>query len=179
MSNLKLDRIRQLKEARTAAFKDNTKEIATEKRIKRLQQVKNRNDQVIKPTDYNDTSDDKTKLLNYSIEQTDKWNEKLEKKRKGKGFENYNQVAAQTYNKEIMELPVDKKSYLQQKQSEVLDLNHTPSKEASDQLNKSLKENDARKMKKRRKNNESTDAYINQRNRDFNQKLERQYGSSS
>ncbi|EGV65291.1 hypothetical protein PSN45_002561 [Yamadazyma tenuis] len=188
----KLERIKKLKEARKSASQENDKEVGIEKRIKRLQEVKSRSDKVLvpdHPSEKPNNPEDKSKVLNYTIEDTDKWNQKQEAKRlkKGKGFENLNQVAAMTYKKEIAELAIDKEAYKKHQQQfkhksgdresihNDLGLNHKPSLEASKALVESIQESDARKMKKRRKKDDgTTDAFINQKNRDFNRKLDRQ-----
>lgn len=161
----KLERIRRLKEARKEASEANKKEVVMERRQQRLQEK-----EIIKLD--NEEGSKKSDKLDKTIKQ-------LEAKQatKKQGFQNYSQVAAQTYSKEIAAVNIDKHKYDQVKMkgsSNTLVDNHQPSEEAKKVLVEQMKENDGRKRK--RKTQGSSDSYINQKNRDFNRKLDRQYG---
>lgn len=158
----KIERIRRLKQARQDATDANKKEVVMERRQKRLEQ-----NEIIKIDEEGPKKSDK---LDKTIEQIE-----AKQSAQKQAFENYSQVAAQTYNKEIAGIEVDKQKYQQEKNktATVVD-DHRPTDEAKKLLSIQMRENDNRKRK--RKNKDDTDSYINQKNRDFNSKLNRQYG---
>ncbi|RLV92884.1 Pre-mRNA-splicing factor SYF2 [Spathaspora sp. JA1] len=127
-----------------------------------------------------DPVDQRTKNLNYTLEECEKW-EKKQKKRNEDGTKNMDALAASTYKKEIKGLKIDKEEYKKQKEEnstgkKIVDaINFVPSEESKKGLANRLKESNERKMKKRRRNEEDEGGFINEKNRQFNMKLNRQY----
>lgn len=155
------------------------------------------------------------KSWNWSIEQIEKWDndhksDEVNDKKK-EGFQNYDQLAEQTYKKElasnITDLSSNKEKYLKQKKlftdfmlkngvnenninetsaeyTQLLDTfivsyNETD-KTKLKELIKQMKSNDERKSKIRNSRNDtnsddSSIGYINEKNRQFNEKLNRHY----
>lgn len=137
--------------------------------------------------------------LKWSIKEWEGW-EKKQKAVKSKqakvGYNNFDQLAEQSYEKEILNLDISKDDYKEQKQAlmkkydmsedDYLKPNnisnfdfHDKTRESSkNSLSKSIKDANERRMKRRRDNDEESDvsSYINDKNRQFNQKLNRQYG---
>ncbi|GMG32968.1 hypothetical protein B5S30_g5336 [[Candida] boidinii] len=155
------------------------------------------------------------KSWNWSIEQIEKWDndhksDEISDKKK-EGFQNYDQLAEQTYKKElasnITDLSSNKEKYLKQKKlftdfmlkngvnednidetsaeyTQLLDTfivsyNETD-KTKLKELIKQMKSNDERKSKIRNSRNDtnsddSSIGYINEKNRQFNEKLNRHY----
>lgn len=156
------------------------------------------------------------KSWNWSIEQIEKWDndhksDKINDKTKKEGFQNYDQLAEQTYKKElsnnITDLSSNKEKYLKQKKlfkefilknginkdeiddtsdeyTQLLDTfivsyNETD-KDKLKELIKQMKSNDERKSRIRNSKNDtnsddSSIGYINEKNRQFNEKLNRHY----
>lgn len=123
------------------------------------------------------------KTLEYSLEEWESW----DTKQKNKAFENYSQLAEQSYKKEVALLDVDKADYEKKKQQlmnkygvgadglrNVVEVDQITSKEAKEKLVQAIEEGDERRFKRRKK--ESSGGHINQKNKDFNDKLDREYG---
>ncbi|CDR44605.1 CYFA0S15e00496g1_1 [Cyberlindnera fabianii] len=141
---------------------------------------------------------ERKKVWDYSIEDNEKWEEKQALKNANKsnaGFSNYTQLAEQSYKKEISQIEVDKEAYKKEKEKlnkkkenddnddnndnnddddDNNDFSHKPSKNAVNKLLSTMKGGDARRMQ-RRKNYDDTDNYINTKNKQFNEKLDRHY----
>jgi pre-mRNA-splicing factor SYF2 len=128
------------------------------------------------------------KMLEYSLEETEKWREKMAEKESGKdtGFTDYHQLAFRKYEKQLKEMKPDLPSYYEEKmmnastgQSSTLDfLRHRPNKDKVSAMVEDLhKQLEVRKkFSKRRKFNEDDDVtYINERNARFNKKVNRAY----
>lgn len=129
----------------------------------------------------------------WTIEDCEKWD--MKNKRKGKnlksGFQNFNIMAEQAYNRELLNQKVDKDAYEQQKK----ELDRKSSGEHQQQMSKILPPSDkpkatdvrllvrniedanSRRMKRRRNKEDEDDvnSYINDKNKQFNLKLNRQY----
>lgn len=79
-------------------------------------------------------------------------------------------------NKDNQEMIVyDKNESIYRDGYNSLDVTNKPSKAAIDRLVQSLKEGDERRMKRRRPDDDSHITYINEKNKQFNQKLSRHY----
>lgn len=131
---------------------------------------------------------DRKQNWDWSIEDCEKWEKKNKTKAKmqTRGFQNFNQMAEQSYNKELRNLSVDKEAYDQQKkesttkknnEKSILPTNNNPSKADVNTLVRNIEEANSRRMKRRRNKDDEDDvsSYINDKNKQFNLKLNRQY----
>ncbi|CUM62535.1 uncharacterized protein PRCAT00000086001 [Priceomyces carsonii] len=190
----RIERLNQLKNRRRESERLNRREVvrANEARktgIKRTSSSVQDNDAEVDVT--NDEDDECKKLLNYTIDDCDKWSKKraaIKQNKQNDGYQSYSQLAEYSYNKEITRVVVDKDEYERQKEtqsklqikgivnpSKITDINK-PSKETISAVVNSLTEANHRKMSKRetRRISDAND-YINDRNRQFNLKLDRQF----
>lgn len=102
-------------------------------------------------------------------------------------------MAEQAYNKELLNLKVDKETYDQQKNainknksgnqlqmSKILPVSSKPSAADTNRLVRNIEEANNRRMKRRRNKDDENDvnSYINDKNKQFNLKLNRQYDES-
>lgn len=189
-SEQKSDRILRLKAARQAALANNSKEVEAEKRHLRLQSLKHgpesqnlsQNHKQENTDKRKSTLDEKERLLTYTIEDTDKWNEIKRSKRKSAGSGNqsdFNEVAAMTYLKDIegIQVPTNKKSPSLDQLSVFEQAQLAPADPALvKRLKDSYKQNNDRKLnRKRHRQTDSDEAYISRKNKDFNMKLSRDY----
>lgn len=109
--------------------------------------------------------------LEWSIKEWDEWDKKQKSKAKP-GYNNFNQLAHQTYEKEIANLNIDKLKYKVQKNGE----SRVTEEASKNRLVAAIKLSDERKLKGRRsQDNDGGAGYINDKNRQFNLKLNRQY----
>lgn len=131
---------------------------------------------------------DRKQNWDWSIEDCEKWEKKNKAKAKmqTRGFQNFNQMAEQSYNKELRNLNVDKEAYDQQKkesttkknnEKSILPTINNPSKADVNTLVRNIEEANSRRMKRRRNKDDEDDvsSYINDKNKQFNLKLNRQY----
>ena len=126
--------------------------------------------------------------LDYSIEETEAWREKMIEKNQGKdtGFTDYHQLALRKYKKLIHQMKPDLSAYYLEKlqsssnvSSGATDfLSHQPKKEKVNEMVEDLHNQlqVRKKFSKRRKHNEDGDVtFINERNAKFNKKINRAY----
>ncbi|KAH3669531.1 hypothetical protein WICMUC_004953 [Wickerhamomyces mucosus] len=185
-------KLKQLQRRKTDSAKLNRQELFKEQKNKQNENKvrKSVDDELQLKEEYTEESQ-RLKNWDYTLEENEKWEAKQELKNSNidnAGFRNYSQLAEQSYRREIEELNIDKEAYLKGKlkrlkqkdaldrdqDDEIDDYNNKPSKAAIDQLIANLKGSDGRKMK-RRKNYEDTSSYINDKNKQFNEKLNRHY----
>lgn len=131
----------------------------------------------------------------WTIEDCEKWEKKTKQKGRSQksGFQNFNKMAEQAYNKELLNLKVDKETYDQQKNainknksgsqlqmSNILPVSTKPSAADTNRLVRNIEEANNRRMKRRRNKDDEDDvnSYINDKNKQFNLKLNRQYDES-
>mmetsp|Transcript_3118 Transcript_3118/g.3495 ORF Transcript_3118/g.3495 Transcript_3118/m.3495 type:complete len:232 (+) Transcript_3118:35-730(+) len=132
----------------------------------------------------------------WSIEDCEKWEKKTKQKGNNKksGFQNFSKMAEQAYNKELLNLKVDKEAYDQQKNAaeknksssdqlqmpKILPFSSKPSAADTNRLVRNIEEANNRRMKRRRNKDDEDDvnSYINDKNKQFNLKLNRQYDES-
>ncbi|ABN67579.2 predicted protein [Scheffersomyces stipitis CBS 6054] len=128
--------------------------------------------------------------LDYTLLEWEEWDKKMSNSKFGrKGYSNMNELAKWSYEKEMEALEVDKVEYNKQKQKlelqnsanaverDIAMLKVKPSQEAVASLVQNLQESNERKQKRRRnkQDEEAVSSYINEKNRDFNMKLNREY----
>lgn len=189
-------RLEQLKLKRKEALKANENHIKEERSNQRQRSIgikkqsdDQSKDQLVDQSEESSPITEKDRILNYTVEQTDKWHD--QQKTKKKTSENFNELAALTYDKEVENITIDKVKYNQEKQKMVnkyqgpdlqkLDttlnlLQNSTDKESSKQLANSIKQLDQeRYQRKRTRRDEDGANYINDKNKQFNKKLDRQY----
>ncbi|KAK6203560.1 SYF2 splicing factor-domain-containing protein [Scheffersomyces amazonensis] len=188
----RLSKLQQLKNKKQELLAQSKKDLVEDFRNKKrvsVQQSETPKD----PTDYkpkDEPTDNRKRILEYTIEESQQWDKKqkqLKKNQRQHGYANMNTLAESTYNKEIQTLQVDKEDYKIQKEVKTISntdpirqLQHKPSKHAVETLvNHIEEENDRRQSKRRNKRDDGASSYINDKNKEFNKKLDRQYGQLS
>ncbi|ODQ68616.1 SYF2-domain-containing protein [Nadsonia fulvescens var. elongata DSM 6958] len=135
---------------------------------------------------------ERKRAWDWTVEESEKWDEKMsEKKRREKetedGFKSYGDMAVKAYEKSLKKVDVDLEGY--QKQMERMrkngidvddsfsgGLSSKPTKHAVDKLVDKLTEGDKERMKRRKKDDDNKNvSYINDKNKQFNEKLGRHY----
>lgn len=185
-------RLEQLKLKRKEALKANESHIKEERSNQRQRSIglkRHSDDQSDDQSQETAPITEKDRILNYTVEQTDKWHD--QQKTKKKTSENFSELAALTYDKEVDNLNIDKVKYNQEKQKvidkyQVLDpgklnttlelIQNSPDKAASKELANSIRQLDQERYhRKRTRHDEDGANYINDKNKQFNKKLDRQY----
>ncbi|GMG20965.1 unnamed protein product [Ambrosiozyma monospora] len=130
--------------------------------------------------------------LNYTVEDDEKWNEKQSQRSKQdhKEFQNYTQLAEQTYLKKLKAMDkLSENEYIEQKKlyqclkgkgfSEAQIITKLTDKKLVSKLVIELKEQDEKAYKKRKRDAENDDdisiGFINDKNKLFNKKLNRHF----
>ncbi|KAI8897401.1 mRNA splicing factor SYF2 [Globomyces pollinis-pini] len=132
--------------------------------------------------------------LKYTIDDVERWDVKQKEKAEkvDRGFTDFAQIAHKKYKNMISEFKPNLNSYEQQKSNtdpqefyrgvdslSYADPDHKPSKEAIDRLVHDVEKQTKKRgaFSRRRAFNEDDDVtYINERNMNFNKKIERAYG---
>jgi pre-mRNA-splicing factor SYF2 len=199
----RLEKLKQLQKRKAEGSRQNRQELFKEHRQqsigKQLEQLRKRQEKAQEELDSLESKEQgedshRKKVWDYTIEDNEKWDAKQEMRKSNKknaGFKNYSQMAEQSYKKEIGMLEVDKEKYKGHKDKE--QDNHRPSREAIDTLVDQLTTSDSRRMK--RKKRDDVDSYseylfvllirlrqfkiltasVNDKNKQFNEKLNRHY----
>lgn len=179
----RLQKLKQLQKKKAEASKQNREELFKEYRTKKIGENKLRSleekqsramDELERLESKEKGEDwDRKKAWDYSIEDHEKWDKKLEDKQANignAGHVNYSQLAEQSYKKHVKDSVPLKEEYLKQKATTAksadtesdagdgVDYNNRPSKESIDRLVSGIKSSDARKAR-RRNDYSSTDNY--------------------
>lgn len=171
-------RLESLKAKRKEAQKLNRQELFQYSKSQRMASLKSKKEK---------ESNDKDMEYSDEKEQTNskKWH--IQKKQDGSG--NFNDLAELTYYKKIDKLKVDKEAYKNQKEllmkkhnvgpdelSSIVDDLITPDEETKVDVVRFLSDANDKRMKRRRniKDDEDVDSFINEKNKQFNMKLNRQ-----
>ncbi|ODV79479.1 uncharacterized protein CANTADRAFT_259855 [Suhomyces tanzawaensis NRRL Y-17324] len=124
---------------------------------------------------------ERQKNLEYTLEDCERWEAKklAQRAKLGGEYQNFNHLAQQTYNKAIKDLEVDKHDYHTRKKNTTEDIipSNKPDAVVVQKLADSINETNAERMKKKRRHEEDASSYINEKNRQFNMKLNRDYKS--
>ncbi|KAK6454324.1 Pre-mRNA-splicing factor SYF2 [Scheffersomyces xylosifermentans] len=190
----KLARLKALKQKKKESEILNKKEVIQDLKNQKLKSIQARKDEakinsaedgeeVYKPQETKGNRE-------YTIEEAEKWEAKkksIGEYQQKRGYSNLNKLAELSYKKEIGNLEVDKESYEKDKKKQqqravqeganipVFDTKHSASAVAS--LVNNIQESNVRRMKRRRnKDDDEVSGYINDKNRQFNKKLNREYG---
>ncbi|KAG7822884.1 hypothetical protein KL909_003487 [Ogataea angusta] len=190
----RLERLKKLKLLKEHALEENEKELQREirqlKEEQKLRAAAARKDvEEIETEPQNQGANcERLRNLRYTIEQDEAWHEKLEAGKtaaEDREFQNFKQLARQTYTKGLKNLnPLDPEQYEAQKQiyfemkkegksdSEII--NSLTSRERLNQMVDQLKERETTTVK-RRKTAQDRQNFINDKNKQFNDKLDRHY----
>lgn len=183
----KLERLKKLRGLKKDAEKRNKATLVQEYRHQKIKSLSSK-----KKPDHADVEasashadadpvSERERNLNYSIDDCEKWDSKRTSHPNHKGgYLNMNKLADLSYKKEITELEVDSQEYDRQKALlHNQDFAHRPTPEAIDSLVTGLESSNERRMKRKRtqKEENGVDSFINEKNKQFNLKLNRQYGS--
>ncbi|ODV94946.1 hypothetical protein PACTADRAFT_50787, partial [Pachysolen tannophilus NRRL Y-2460] len=105
----------------------------------------------------------------------------IKHKKLGSEYQGFNELAENTYLKENKKVKIDLELYEKEKKhndaNNGMDFNHKPSKEKINILLSDFKHKNARKLSKMNKSKDrDSTSFINDKNRQFNEKLNRHYG---
>lgn len=181
----RLARLNQLKKLKKDAQSQNRQSLYQDNKRQRLQSRKAKEEEgedkheKHEKQDKDDAITERERNLKYSIEECEKWDSKV-KAKKSSGYHNYTELAHKSYNKEIEEMDVDKEEYERQKvrgESGDKFVSHKPKGSDVDALARGIEDSNARRMRMRRVKKDENDvgSYINEKNKQFNLKLNRQY----
>lgn len=162
---LKLERLQRLKALKNKVKKSNDDTLRNDALGRKLKSEELRQ-KLREDLEPEEKVEKKSKLLSYSIEETDKWVSSQEKKHS----DNLDDIALKTYNKEISELKIDKDLHDTKKKDDIIN-QLKPTEEQLESMKQLMKLNED---KRKRKVGDSG-VYINQDNRKFNEKLDKQY----
>lgn len=179
----RLDHFKKLKTQKLEAKKQNQKDLqhlAKQHRLASSHLGRNTQDK----DHEKDTSPEaiRQRHLNYTIEECDIWSEKQKTKSQNASiskYQNFNKLAELSYKKDLSALQVDQEAYKQSKNlHDDLIGSHVPKSDDVLALVANIETANTRRTASR-SNDESTGNYINEKNRQFNMKLNRQYDSKS
>lgn len=113
-------------------------------------------------------------ILDYSLKE---W-ERFEERKPGGGYKNLNDLAYATYKKELNNMKPDKEKYANSKDSKGDLFLVNDDSEDINRVVKALHESSKNKLKRKRADDDG-EAFITEKNRQFNMKLEREYGKQN
>lgn len=188
----RLEALRKKKlESKQENKKDLYKDIQNQ-RVRSLNLKRNNDEEAIHEAVSNDKGEDaRQRNLSYTLEECEDWESKKKEKREAKSRSstlNYSDLAEQLYLKEVLKMDVDKVDFnkLTLKPNSKVNLTattgnysiHKPSKDKINALSKEIQDTQRKAQERREKNinsgNNST-SFINEKNKQFNMKLDRQY----
>lgn len=199
----RLKRIRALRKLKNASKYENKKELnreykAKQARAKEIEEKERLEEEGIKSVEKSESIQrgvdyDRLKSLDYTAEEDEAWNKKLEAKKTRddqREFQNYEQLAERTYNKRLKEMEgVSMDEYKQQKEiyaklrnqgvDEATIITALTDKKKAQNLGKGIRKRDRERYRRREKKvaAEGTDiGFINHKNKQFNEKLGRHFG---
>lgn len=170
------ERLALLREKKRQSQILNQKEILSEQKRQKIRSVefKNREQEV---NNEEEKPDEPENSLDWSVAEWDAWDLKQRRKNKEGGYKNLSDLAHNTYKKEISRAKIDKEKYKSQANSGSSSLfENRPEKEDIEGVSLALKDASERRQKRRR--TEDAGDYVTEKNRQFNMKLDRQYGKS-
>lgn len=198
----RLKRIQELRKLKKASKYENKKELnreykAKQARAKEIEEKERLEDEGMKSVEKSESIQmgvdyDRLKSLDYTAEEDEAWNKKLEAKKTRddqREFQNYEQLAERTYNKRLKEMEgVSMDEYKQQKEiyaklrnqgvDEATIITALTDKKKAQNLGKGIRKRDRERYKRREKKvaAEGTDiGFINDKNKQFNEKLGRHF----
>ncbi len=198
----RLKRIRALRKLKNASKYENKKELnreykAKQARAKEIEEKERLEEEGIKSVEKSESIQrgvdyDRLKSLDYTAEEDEAWNKKLEAKKTRddqREFQNYEQLAERTYNKRLKEMEgVSMDEYKQQKEiyaklrnqgvDEATIITALTDKKKAQNLGKGIRKRDRERYRRREKKvaAEGTDiGFINHKNKQFNEKLGRHF----
>ncbi|EMG47648.1 SYF2 Pre-mRNA-splicing factor SYF2 [Candida maltosa Xu316] len=161
MSESTLARLELLREKRKEAQKLNRQELFQDAKNQRLASLQERRKQEAK---------EKFEKDEYEKDEIEPKHNKP--KRRINGSANVDALAESSYYKVLDHLNIDKEEYKKQKETSI----YQPDSKTKSEVVTILSEVKDRRMKRRRNDNdEDVDSFINEKNKQFNMKLNRQY----
>ncbi|KAK8442238.1 hypothetical protein ACI3LY_002014 [Candidozyma auris] len=154
------ERLANARNAKRIAIRENAKAVAEDLRRQR----KRSNAYKLEKTEHDDEAEPKSDL-DYTLQEWKEWSEKHVRKNKSGGYKNLEELAHSTYEKEVSKVTVDKEKYTRVKEGK--------GTEDVENMVRGLEEATERRRKRRKKGVEETNS-INEKNRQFNMKLERE-----
>ncbi|KAI3406583.2 hypothetical protein KGF56_000715 [Candida oxycetoniae] len=191
-----LAKFKELKCKRLETVKLNKLDVAQENRRQKISpQSKQQSSPQQSSQRQQHASDDIERAMEYTIEECEKWHEKQQKKAHH-AIQNQTKLAEASYYKEISNMVIDKETYKAQRErlmkvegnmdrndeeTTIITTIAVPSEATKQEVSQIMKESRDRKYikKKRRRQDEllNVDGFINEKNKQFNMKLNRQFQS--
>lgn len=174
----RLERFKALQKQRKSVEKQTSVEVYRERQRNSTKKPSGQ-----QPTEEESPEDERKKIWNYSVEDNEKWDEMTKTKRENKlasKYNDYDTLAERTYLKKIAQVEKAGIEGDDVSTAEEYNFDHKPSEKAVEFVTNSLKTAEANKIAKtsktKKKNSAHSGAYINKKNKDFNEKIERLYG---
>lgn len=190
MSNA-AEKFKQLRARAKDAALDNRKEVIKEDRSAKQQTedqpssaAKSRAAMELAKLEAEENGEDfeRKRAWDWTIEEGEKWDAKLAERANnhaGKAYKDFSSAAERAYLNDRKHFKADLEKYQKNKASggeQEVDFSSRPSKESIDKLVSHLKKGDENKTKKKRGKSDDNDVnYINDKNKRFNEKLNRHY----
>lgn len=191
--NRRQERLKKLKARAVESLKANRKEVyeehkrsqIDEKEQARLQRKREQAEFELAKLEskQNEKDFERQRAWDWTVEEAERWDEKEKQKQESiehSAFSDYASSAMKAYEKDMKNFKVDLDEYKRRKESgenaNIGFINQKPSKQAIDRLVQGIQNGNERRMK-RRKNNDDDEhvSYINEKNKQFNQKVARHY----
>lgn len=171
------ERLAELRRRRIAGKAEN-KKVAVKERRKDSKAAPQDEDVDATTKEIDDSVSERARNWDYTIDEDAKWAKRT--RQKSSGSQNMNKLAELTYNREIEEMGVNKEEYeaskrLRQSENDapVASSRHLDPEKVEKLAGKVAADSD-RRYKRRRNGGENSGNYINEKNRQFNMKLERE-----
>ncbi|KAI5949371.1 hypothetical protein KGF54_005606 [Candida jiufengensis] len=176
--DLLLSKFEDLKSKRQETIRLNKLEVSKDLRQQELSYARSNNGSVGSTLDLRDDLSEKEKLMEYTIKECERWHEKQQRKA-NTGIQDQNKLAESSYYKEINAIEIDKDAYRLQKELQSEGASNVTSKSTKEEMSRLMKESKDRKFNKKKRerldDDEDVGNYINEKNKQFNMKLNRQY----
>lgn len=169
------NRLSQLREKRKQCMSANSADRAAELRKQKDRSAEYRN--MSKATDSEPASEsrDEEDRLSWTAYQWEAYEKSKTRASLRSGYKSHFDLAHSTYLKEISRKPADKEKYKRVAESENLMFQVNLAKDDVEELAQSLQAASERRLKRRR-TQDSRDDFITEKNKQFNMKLDRDYG---
>lgn len=193
----RLERLKQLKARASESLHANRKEVYEEEKRRQIDEkerarLERKRDQAefeLAKLESKESGKDfeRQRAWDWTVEEATRWDEREKQKREAvekSSFSDYATSAHRAYEKDMKNFKVDMQEYQRKKQESQKSepdeddlgfMAQRPSKQAVARLVDSLKKGDEQRLKRRRKNDDEHVTYINEKNKQFNQKIARHY----
>lgn len=170
-------RLEALREKRKLFTKENARDRQEDLRRQKARSLEYRNQAKQTDTDLENANNSEKEIdrLDWTAEQWETYENSRSKSKKKNGYKSHFDLAHSTYLKEISLKTADKEKYKRAIDSSELRFDILLAKDDVDALAESLHQASERKLKRRRTKEAGGD-FITEKNKQFNMKLDREYG---